>query len=188
MEDYYQIGIHKKKQRVVLERIQDCLNSVVNKLHKIDYDIEKLESDEEFAELTVNTLERVIKTLNAQKREYFSNLIANSAVNINSKKREEMRSMSALLDQLEIVHILTLEKVMKLPHDQSVHFFGPVRTISDFDVREFSKKEHHALGTLDELGLIDLSEVPIGKDNYVVPLKVNSRGISFHKWITEPKN
>lgn len=178
----------KENQKVIMDRIQNCLNSVISKLHKVNFDIEKLESDEKFAELTINTLEKVTKTLNSQKREYFSNLIANSAINNTTTEREEMRSMSILLNQLEVIHLITLDKIMNLPNGQSVLFFGVNRTIPDFDVRKFSKGEHYALGILEELGLINISEIPIDQNKYVGPLKVNSRGISFHRWITEPQN
>lgn len=178
----------KENQKVILERIQNCLNSVITKLNRVDFDVKKLESDDNFAELTINTLEKVTKTFNEQKREYFSNLIANSAINNTTKEREEMRSMSVLLDQLEVIHIIVLDKIMNLPHSQSVLFFGAIRTVSDFDVREFPTEEQHALGTLEELGLINISEIAIDQNKYVGPLKVNSRGIFFHRWITEPQN
>jgi hypothetical protein len=177
----------QERQKIVLERIQNCLNSVIAKLQKIDYNINNLESDNEFAELTVNTLAKVTETLNSQKREYYANLIANTAVKKESEEREEMRSMSALLDQLEVLHIKTLDKIMNLPYSQSVLFFGAVREISNFDIREFSKKEHYALGTLEELGLVDFSQIQIDKNEFIGPLKISSRGISFHEWITEPQ-
>lgn len=176
----------QERQKIVLERIQNCLNSVVEKLNRINYDINSLKSDQKFAEFTVNTLEKVTKTLNSQKREYFSNLIANSAVKIDSEKREQMRSMSALLDQLEVIHIQTLDKIMNMPYGQSALFYGAVREVHKFDIREFTKKEHYALGTLEELGLINLSQIPLDENKFVGPLRISSRAISFHKWITEP--
>jgi hypothetical protein len=94
--------------------------------------------------------------------------------------------MAALLDQLDFVHVATLDRLMKMPFAQSVLFFGAVRTIPKVDVRDFSKSEHYALGVLEELGLIDMSDLRKHINRYFGEIEVRACGISLHRWVTEP--
>ncbi len=186
--------ISQNRQKVMFQRINECLIAVHNKLEEIDFKIDDLNKDQDFIDSTVSVLERVSKTISERKRLYFSNLIANSALVKNFEEREEMLSMSLLLDQLEFIHVITLNKIMLMPYSQSVMVFGPERTVNISSIKEFSGKERFAMGMLQELGLIDLSGIRQNLNNsgaikisYSGDIKITSRCIKFYEWISDPQ-
>lgn len=176
----------QNRQQVVTQRIRTCLLSVVAKLERIEYDLTRLDSDEQFAELSIPILEKAARTLSEDKRECFANMLANAAIRDSMEEREKVYSMAALLDQMDFAHVAVLDRLLRMPAGRSVLFFGAVRTVPGVDVRQFSKEEHYAMGALEDMGLIDMSDLREHLEQFVGDVDVRGRGIALHQWITEP--
>jgi len=173
------------QQRELFKRFLSVMDDVVERLIRLESTGGVLNINEEYVELLSDIGADAARTRDDEKRRYYAHLLVKASISDEAGVGERAKAMAALLGLLELRAMQTFQKIMKMPHTQSVHgLWGPERTLR-VDYTMFSSEEGDALNNLEAQRLVDLgkflgSRRPNGEGDLIV----TARGVRFWAWIS----
>ncbi len=179
--------IGQKMQREAYARVFAMLQELSAKVERLHGDGITLQLDEEFAELVTSLMPIVARTRNEQKRHRYAALLANAATRHTAEERDEALVMAQVLDQLEYRHVALLDYLMRLPASQEFHGLWRGNRTIEVSLSDFDDYEGVLLLHMQALGLLELNSFRQSTDPVrgAGELRINARGLQFHRWITE---
>lgn len=168
------------RQKEVTRRLSYCMRVLVR-------EIERLESthlDGDWALLMEDVLPRALLARSEEKRKRYMILLAKGAGTESSDLRDEARTMSTILDQLEYVHVAVFDRLMRKPTTQNYGTWGGERTylLEQGDLQP--KNAAAALFRLEAVGLLKIADTATRSTQSLnKKVHVNTLGIRFHAWV-----
>jgi hypothetical protein len=163
-------------------RLEQALRMLVRRVEELDAQRNTAaKCDDEWAELVVNVLPLAVRTRAERKRALFAALLAESAYRADPGDRDFARTMALILDQLELVHVALLDRIMNAPATQNYSgVWGVERSVPDIALKQ---GEGAAILRMESLGLMRHIENKKG-GALVFEILVSDIGASLHRWIT----